>query len=84
MLTKARQRPAHALQGSVALVAQWYDVDADARFMPGQTIVVMQPVSGKAARTVRRIADPTLRLDPVMVFALGAVGFVGTLALLLV
>jgi hypothetical protein len=39
--------------------------------------------SGKAARTVRRIADPTLRLDPVMTFALGAVAFVGTLALLL-
>jgi hypothetical protein len=39
--------------------------------------------SGKAAGTVRRIADPTLRLDPVMTFALGAVAFVGTLALLL-
>jgi membrane-bound lytic murein transglycosylase D len=35
---------------SVAQVAQWNDVDADSRFKPGQTIVVMQPVSTKAAR----------------------------------
>jgi membrane-bound lytic murein transglycosylase D len=35
---------------SVAQVAQWNDVDADARFKPGQTIVVMQPVSAKAPR----------------------------------
>ncbi len=41
---------------SVAQVAQWNDVDADARFKPGQTIVVMQPVSGKAARTSAGVA----------------------------
>jgi len=40
---------------SAAQVAQWNDVDADARFKPGQTIVVMKPVparSGKASAGV--------------------------------
>jgi membrane-bound lytic murein transglycosylase D len=32
---------------SAAQVAQWNDVGADARFRPGQTIVVVQPVAAK-------------------------------------
>jgi membrane-bound lytic murein transglycosylase D len=47
---------------SAAQVAQWNDVEADARFRPGQTIVVVQPVAAKkssrtsAAATAQRPA----------------------------
>jgi membrane-bound lytic murein transglycosylase D len=33
---------------SAAQVAQWNGIDADARFKPGQTIVVMKPAAAKA------------------------------------
>ena len=39
---------------SAAQVAQWNDVDADARFKPGQTIVVMQAGAGQGAARPRR------------------------------
>jgi membrane-bound lytic murein transglycosylase D len=41
---------------SAAQVAQWNDVDADARFRPGQTIVVMKPVPAKRGKASAGVA----------------------------
>jgi membrane-bound lytic murein transglycosylase D len=58
---------------SAALVAQWNDVPAQARFKPGQSIVVMVPAAKRVAKAapathrVAKTATPRKRATPVRV-----------------
>ncbi|MBX3645370.1 MAG: transglycosylase SLT domain-containing protein [Rubrivivax sp.] len=48
---------------SAEQVASWNGVSPQARFQPGQTIIVMQPVSAKSSTRAAKAAAPTKRAE---------------------